>query len=74
MAMAMENDKTLCDICNEEKLTHLCEGCSKKFCWMDLTEHHQMLTNELRQIDIDYGKFEQRINEKRQNSTKSTRL
>ncbi|CAF3922963.1 unnamed protein product, partial [Adineta steineri] len=54
MAMAMENDKTLCDICNEEKLTHLCEGCSKKFCSMDLTEHHQMLTNELRQIDIDY--------------------
>ncbi|CAF1400826.1 unnamed protein product [Adineta steineri] len=55
MAMAMENDKTLCDICNEEKLTHLCEGCSKKFCSMDLTEHHQMLTNELRQIDIDYA-------------------
>ncbi|CAF1556327.1 unnamed protein product, partial [Adineta steineri] len=54
MAMAMENDKTLCDICNEEKLTYLCEGCSKKFCSMDLTEHHQMLTNELRQMDIDY--------------------
>ncbi|CAF1237918.1 unnamed protein product [Adineta steineri] len=51
--MAMENDKTLCDICTEEKLTYLCQGCSKTFCSMDLTEHHQMLTNELRQIDID---------------------
>ncbi|CAF0998837.1 unnamed protein product [Adineta steineri] len=65
--MAMTNNKTLCFICNEEKITYVCEGCSKEFCLMHLTEHRQMLNNELHHIASEYNEFKQTINEQKQN-------
>ncbi|CAF3928098.1 unnamed protein product [Adineta steineri] len=66
--MAMANDKTLCFICNKEKITYPCKGCSKEFCLVDLTEHRQILTNELDHITNEYNEFQQTINEQKQNS------
>ncbi|CAF1385389.1 unnamed protein product [Adineta steineri] len=65
--MAMRNNKTQCFKCNKNKITYSCAGCSKEFCLMDLTEHRQILNNELNHITNEYKKFTQTINEQRQN-------
>ncbi|CAF1646247.1 unnamed protein product, partial [Adineta steineri] len=66
--MAMANDKTLCFICNENKITYPCKGCSNEFCLLDLTEHRQILTNELHHITNQYNEFKQTINKQKQDS------
>ncbi|CAF1368059.1 unnamed protein product [Adineta steineri] len=63
----MANNKTLCFKCNKEKITYSCEGCSKHFCLMHLTEHRQTLNNELQLITNEYNEFKQTINEQKQN-------
>ncbi|CAF4125757.1 unnamed protein product [Adineta steineri] len=65
--MAMANNKTRCFKCNKDKITYSCEGCSKRFCFMDLAEHKQILNEELNHIINDYDRFKQRINEQKQN-------
>ncbi|CAF1185428.1 unnamed protein product [Adineta steineri] len=65
--MAMTSNKTQCFKCNKNKITYSCAGCSKEFCLMDLTEHRQILNNELNHITNEYKKFTQTINEQRQN-------
>ncbi|CAF0937114.1 unnamed protein product [Adineta steineri] len=65
--MAMKNNKTLCIICNKDKITYLCEGCSKKFCLMDLTIHRQILNKELQLIINDYDQFKHRFSEQKPN-------
>ncbi|CAF0766971.1 unnamed protein product [Adineta steineri] len=67
MAMAVANNKTHCFTCNKEKITYPCRGCSKEFCLIHLTEHQQMLNEELNHIINDYDQFKQRINEKKKN-------
>ncbi|CAF1041813.1 unnamed protein product [Adineta steineri] len=63
----MANNKILCFICNEEKITYNCRGCSKEFCLMDLNAHRQILTSELHGITNQYNEFKQTINEQKQN-------
>ncbi|CAF1175149.1 unnamed protein product [Adineta steineri] len=63
----MANNKTLCFKCNKNKITYPCEGCSKHFCLMDLTEHRQILNNDLQLITNEYNEFKERINEQKQN-------
>ncbi|CAF0831807.1 unnamed protein product [Adineta steineri] len=65
--MAMLNNKALCFICNEDKITYSCKGCSEEFCFTDLSEHRQTLTNELHYITNQYNEFQQTINEQKQN-------
>ncbi|CAF1134327.1 unnamed protein product [Adineta steineri] len=65
--MAMANNKTQCFKCNKEKITYPCEGCSQRFCFTDLTEHKQILNEELNHIINNYDEFKQRINEQKQN-------
>ncbi|CAF0866525.1 unnamed protein product [Adineta steineri] len=65
--MAMANNKTQCFTCNKEKITYPCEGCSKRFCLIHLTEHQQILNQELNLIINDYDQFKQTINEQKQN-------
>ncbi|CAF1152603.1 unnamed protein product [Adineta steineri] len=65
--MAMANNKTLCYTCNEDKITFNCKGCSKEFCLTDLTEHCEILTNELHSITYQYNEFTQTIDEQKQN-------
>ncbi|CAF1468769.1 unnamed protein product [Adineta steineri] len=65
--MAMANNKTQCSKCNKDKITFPCEGCSKRFCMVHLTEHQQILNEELNHIINDYDQFKQTINEQKQN-------
>ncbi|CAF1423653.1 unnamed protein product [Adineta steineri] len=65
--MAMANNKTQCFKCNKEKITYPCEGCSQRFCFVDLAEHKQLLHDELHIITNGYNEFKQRINERKQN-------
>ncbi|CAF1521649.1 unnamed protein product [Adineta steineri] len=64
----MTNNKTQCSICNKDKITYPCEGCSKNFCLMDLTKHRQILNNELHHIINDYDQFKQRFSEQKPSS------
>ncbi|CAF0937024.1 unnamed protein product [Adineta steineri] len=66
--MAMTYNKTQCVICNKDKITYLCEGCSKNFCLIDLTRHRQLLNEELRHIIDDYDQFKERFGEQKPNS------
>ncbi|CAF0947840.1 unnamed protein product [Adineta steineri] len=65
--MAMANNKTQCFKCNKDKITYPCEGCSQRFCLIHLTEHQQILNDELNHLINDYDQFKQRINEQKQN-------
>ncbi|CAF0890073.1 unnamed protein product [Adineta steineri] len=65
--MTIASNKTLCFICNEEKITHPCKGCSKEFCFKDLAEHKQILNDELDHIVNEYNEFEKTIDEQKQN-------
>ncbi|CAF1058499.1 unnamed protein product [Adineta steineri] len=65
--MAMASNKTQCFKCNKEKITYPCEGCSQRFCFVDLAEHKQLLHDELHIITNGYNEFKQRINEQKQN-------
>ncbi|CAF3524390.1 unnamed protein product, partial [Adineta steineri] len=67
--MAVANNKTQCFTCNKEKITYSCEGCSKRFCFVDLAEHKQILNEELNHIINDFDEFKQRVNEQRQNDS-----
>ncbi|CAF3890168.1 unnamed protein product [Adineta steineri] len=66
--MAMIDNKTLCFKCNKNKITYPREGCSQYFCLMDLTEHRQILNDELNHIINDYDQFKTRFNEQKPNS------
>ncbi|CAF1153421.1 unnamed protein product, partial [Adineta steineri] len=59
----MATNKTQCFICNKNKITYLCKGCSKEFCSTDLSKHKDLLVDELNLIINDYDQFKQRINE-----------
>ncbi|CAF1576576.1 unnamed protein product, partial [Adineta steineri] len=65
--MAMANNKTQCFKCNKEKITYPCEGCSQRFCFVDLAEHKQILNDELNHIINNYDEFKQAVNERKQN-------
>ncbi|CAF0855882.1 unnamed protein product [Adineta steineri] len=65
--MTMASNKTQCFKCNKEKITYSCEGCSQRFCFVDLAEHKQLLHDELHIITNGYNEFKQRINEQKQN-------
>ncbi|CAF0777842.1 unnamed protein product [Adineta steineri] len=66
--MATAKNKTICFKCNEDKITYPCEGCSQRFCLIDLTEHRQILTSELHHITNEYNEFKQTMNEQKENS------
>ncbi|CAF1113186.1 unnamed protein product [Adineta steineri] len=66
--MAMANNKTLCFTCNKDKITYPCKGCLKEFCLTHLTEHQQILNEQLNDIINVYDQFKQTINEQKQNS------
>ncbi|CAF4276895.1 unnamed protein product, partial [Adineta steineri] len=66
--MAMTNNQNECVTCNKRKRTYSCEGCSKRFCFNDLTEHKQILNDELFHIINDYNQFKQIFNEQKPTS------
>ncbi|CAF3940403.1 unnamed protein product [Adineta steineri] len=65
--MARANNKTQCFICKKEKITYPCRGCLKEFCLIHLTEHQQVLNEELNDVINNYDQFKQTTNEQKQN-------
>ncbi|CAF1104096.1 unnamed protein product [Adineta steineri] len=63
----MANNKTQCFTCNKDKITYSCRGCSQEFCLIHLTEHQQILNEDLNHIINNYDEFKQGINEQKQN-------
>ena len=63
--MASTIDRTKCSICNKEKITYSCHGCSKKFCLDDLNRHRQNLREELDHIQNDYDQLRQNLNDQK---------
>ncbi|CAF1185236.1 unnamed protein product [Adineta steineri] len=64
----MANNQNECVTCNKRKRTYSCEGCSKRFCSKDLTEHTQILNDELYDIINDYNQFKQRLDDRKPTS------
>ncbi|CAF1135615.1 unnamed protein product [Adineta steineri] len=70
--MATVNKKTQCFVCNKEKNTYSCKGCSNEFCFPHLTEHRQKIDTQLETIINDHGQFQQKIIQQKQNSHNSS--
>ncbi|CAF1127854.1 unnamed protein product [Adineta steineri] len=64
----MANNKRKCFTCDREKNTYTCEGCSKRFCFIHIPEHHQRLNEELHHIVDNYNEFKERINKQKKSS------
>ncbi|CAF1689267.1 unnamed protein product, partial [Adineta ricciae] len=62
--MAMANNKKQCFVCNKDKIIYPCRGCSKEFCFEDLTKHLQSLNEDFNMIINDYDQFRDEINQK----------
>ncbi|CAF4160633.1 unnamed protein product [Adineta steineri] len=70
--MATANNKTQCFVCNTEKNTYNCKGCSNEFCFPHLTEHRQIVDKQLAEIINNYGQLQQTILQQKQNSHNSS--
>ena len=66
--MATVSTKTICATCNKEKITYPCEGCSQRFCRIDLGEHQKNLENQLDHIENDHDQLRQNIDGQRTDS------
>ncbi|CAF1559353.1 unnamed protein product [Adineta ricciae] len=62
--MAMANNKKQCFVCNKDKIIYPCRGCSKEFCFEDLTKHLRNLNEDFNTIVNDYDQFREQINQK----------
>ena len=50
MMTATETSRNYCFICEKEKSTYTCNGCSKQFCKQHLKDHENELELELNQL------------------------
>ncbi|CAF0937684.1 unnamed protein product [Rotaria sordida] len=62
--MATATDKNLCTICNKERRTVKCEGCSQNFCYNHLENHRQELSKQLDDVEVAHDLFRQTLTEK----------
>ena len=58
--MAKSSIQAKCSMCDDEGVT-ICKGCSKDFCYDHLTEHRQLLNEQLGLIQNDFNQFRQTI-------------
>ncbi|CAF3877732.1 unnamed protein product, partial [Adineta steineri] len=70
--MATLNNKTQCFMCNKEKNTYTCKGCTNEFCFPHLTEHRQRIETQLEAIINDHDQFQQTIIQQKQNPPNSS--
>ncbi|CAF0902935.1 unnamed protein product [Adineta steineri] len=72
--MATGNSRAKCSICNKANAACLCSGCSKEFCFQHLTEHRQILRNQLEDIINNHDQLQQNIIQQKQNSRNSSSI
>ncbi|CAF0795510.1 unnamed protein product [Adineta steineri] len=70
--MATANNKAQCFVCNKEKNTYNCKGCSNEFCFPHLIEHRQRIETQLDAIINDHDQFRQTIIQQEQNPLNSS--
>ena len=63
MATSTETSRNYCFICEKEKSTYTCDGCSKRFCKQHLKDHENELESELNQIENERNIFRQTLSE-----------
>ena len=63
MATAIETNRSYCFICEKERVTYKCDGCSKRFCKQHLKDHENQLELELDQIENQRNIFRQTLSE-----------
>ena len=63
MATATETSRNYCCICEKEKSTYTCNGCSKQFCKQHLKDHENELELEFDQIENQRNIFRQTLSE-----------
>jgi uncharacterized protein YaaR (DUF327 family) len=68
--MATSTIKNRCVICNKEKASFRCEGCSQTFCNKDANEHRQELSKQLDEIEVTHDLLRQTLNEQTIDSQK----
>lgn len=61
--MTTKSGRSHCVKCGKERATSKCGGCQKDFCWNDLVEHRQELSNELDGIQTERNLFRQALTE-----------
>ncbi len=61
--MATATGRTHCVICNKEKATFKCGGCSKEFCFSHFGDHKQKLNKLLDEIEVNRDLFRQLLTE-----------
>ncbi|CAF1448184.1 unnamed protein product, partial [Adineta steineri] len=65
--MATSKNRVQCFVCNKEKNTYNCKGCSNEFCFPHLKEHRQRIETQLEEIINDHDQFQQTIIQQKQN-------
>ena len=65
----MANERKQCFVCNKDKIVYPCRGCSKDFCFEDLTKHLQSLNEDFNMIINEYDQFQDEFNQKQPNSS-----
>jgi hypothetical protein len=61
--MATRSTKAHCVKCGKERSTSKCAGCSQDFCYNHFIHHHQELSEQLDQIEMNHDLFRQKLNE-----------
>jgi hypothetical protein len=59
--MATATVKNRCVICDKEKASFKCEGCSQTFCYNHVTDHRQELSKQLDEIEVIRDLFRQTL-------------
>lgn len=59
----MTSTRTICSICEKNKITYVCPGCVQQFCFDRLPEHRKKLEQLLEEIHTEHDQFRQEINE-----------
>jgi flagellar biosynthesis GTPase FlhF len=70
----METNKVHCFMCDKEKSTYSCRGCSRDFCFDHLQEHRQTFGQQFDKIENDRDQFQQKLNEQKEEDPKKRPL
>lgn len=66
--MATSNIPTICFTCKVETTTYSCPGCSRYFCYDDLTEHRESLKPQFHEIENQRNEFMQILSDQQRNT------
>jgi chromosome segregation ATPase len=66
MAKATASNREKCLICQKEKTSYKCNGCSRDFCFDHLVEHRQTINQLFDGIENDRDQFHQTLTERKQ--------